>query len=35
VCGLELPEAGSEIVAVDGYTGVVASLTLRGEDDDV
>lgn len=34
VCGVEFPGASSEIVAVDGYAGVVASLTLRGEGED-
>jgi hypothetical protein len=33
VCGVDLPGDSSEIVAVDGYTGVVASLALRGDDD--
>jgi len=33
VCGVDLPEGGSEIVAVDGYAGAVASLAMQGGDD--
>jgi hypothetical protein len=33
VCGLELDEA-DQIVAVDGHSGVVATLSLNGDDDD-
>jgi hypothetical protein len=32
VCGVELPE-GEQIVAVDGHNGVVATLSLFGDDD--
>ncbi|HEX5695836.1 MAG TPA: PEP-utilizing enzyme, partial [Acidimicrobiia bacterium] len=32
VCGLELDEA-DQIVAVDGHAGVVATLSLNGDDD--
>ncbi|HEY4607173.1 MAG TPA: PEP-utilizing enzyme [Acidimicrobiia bacterium] len=33
VCGVKLP-AGDQIVAVDGYTGTVATLPMIGDDDD-
>jgi hypothetical protein len=33
VCGVDLPGGSSEIVAVDGYSGVVALLAMRGGDD--
>jgi hypothetical protein len=32
VCGVELPE-GEQVVAVDGHNGVVATLSLFGDDD--
>jgi len=34
VCGVDLPGDRLEIVAVDGYAGVVSSLPLRGGDDE-
>jgi hypothetical protein len=34
VCGVDLAEGDDEIVAVDGYAGVVSSLALRGDDDE-
>ncbi|MEX1125118.1 MAG: PEP-utilizing enzyme [Acidimicrobiia bacterium] len=34
VCGVDLPRDRLEIVAVDGYAGVVSSLPLRGGDDE-
>jgi phosphoenolpyruvate-protein kinase (PTS system EI component) len=33
VCGAEVPR-GEHIVAIDGNTGVVATLAMNGDDDD-
>jgi hypothetical protein len=34
VCGVDLPEGASQLVGVDGYAGLVASLASRGEEDE-